>query len=257
VTASKRNRIGIVGGVGPYAGLDLMKKVFDHTLSGCDQDHVDVLLFSLPSDIVDRTEYLEGRVKENPAHAMVGVLTQLERAGATVAGIPCNTAHAAPIFDLIQEQLKAGGSQITLLNMIRETLAFIQTTWPDLRKIGILSTTGTYRSRVYQEALESASFEVIVPSEKIQEQVIHPAIYDPDYGIKSRSNPVHPQALENLETGFTYLELRGAEAVILGCTEISMAFQVPEGKKIIGVDPTLVLARALIQHAFPDKLKPL
>ena len=58
--------IGIVGGVGPYAGLDLMRKVFDQTLAGGDQEHVDALLFSLPSGIADRTEYLEGRVEQNP-----------------------------------------------------------------------------------------------------------------------------------------------------------------------------------------------
>jgi aspartate racemase len=257
VTATRRNRIGIVGGVGPYAGLDLMKKVFDHTLAGRDQDHVDALLFSLPSEIVDRTEYLEGREEQNPAQAIYRVLSQLEEAGATVAGIPCNTAHAAPIFDLILEKLAAGGHQITLLHMIRETVAYIQTSFPDLSKLGILSTTGTYRSRIYQDALESASYEVITPSEEMQEKSIHPAIYDPHYGIKSRSNPVHPRALANLELGLNFLEQEGAQAVILGCTEISMAFQVPAGRHILAIDPSLVLARALIRHAFPHKLKPL
>jgi len=246
-----------VGGVGPYAGMDLMKKVFDNTQAGCDQEHVDALLFSLPSGIVDRTEYLEGRVKENPAYAIVKVLDGLEKAGATVAGIPCNTAHAAPIFELIQEELQSRGSQIRLLNMIQETVLHIQTTMPDLRKIGILSTTGTYRSKVYQDALESAHFEVMVPSEEMQEELIHPAIYHGDYGIKSVSNPVHPQALQNLETGWNYLESLGAQAVILGCTEIPMALQVPAGKKIIAIDPTLILARALIHETCPNKLKPL
>lgn len=248
--------IGIVGGVGPYAGLDLMRKVFDNTLSDGDQDHVDALLFSLPSGIVDRTEYLEGIEDQNPAEAIYEVLSGLEEAGATVAGIPCNTAHAAPIFEFVREKLDSGGNRIRLLHMIHETVDFIQTVLPDLRKIGVLSTSGTYRSRVYQDSLESEDYEVLLPSEEMQEQLIHPAIYDEDYGIKSQSNPVHPQALASLETGFSYLEQMGAEAVILGCTEISMAFQVPAGRQIIAIDPTQILARALIHHAFPDKLKP-
>ena len=246
-----------MGGVGPYAGLDLMKKVFDNTRAGGDQEHLDTLLFSLPSGIVDRTEYLEGRVKDNPAYAIIQVLDSLEKAGATVAGIPCNTAHASSIFDVIQEGLQAGEKQIMLLNMIQETVDFIQTALPDLRKIGVLSTTGTYRSKVYQDALELAGYEVIVPSEEMQEELIHPAIYDKEYGIKSVSNPVHPKALHNLETGWNYLEALGARAVILGCTEIPMALQVPAKRAIIGIDPTRILARALIQNAFPDKLKPL
>jgi aspartate racemase len=234
-----------------------MKKVFDNTLSACDQDHVDALLFSLPSGIVDRTEYLEGREEQNPAEAIYGVLSRLETAGATVAGIPCNTAHAAPIFELIQEKLDSGAKPIVLLNMIHETVGFIQTKLPDRSKIGVLSTTGTYRSRVYQDALESASFEVLLPSEEMQEKLIHPAIYDRDYGIKSVSDPVHPQALQNLETGLNYLKALGAEAVIMGCTEIPMAVQEFPGKGIMAIDPTRILARALIKHAFPDKLKPL
>ena len=257
VAAGRRNIIGIVGGVGPYAGLDLMKKVFDNTLSACDQDHVDALLFSLPSGIVDRTEYLEGREEQNPAEAIFGVLSRLETAGATVAGIPCNTAHAAPIFELIREKLDSAGSRIRLLHMINETVDFIKTALPDLRKIGVLSTSGTFHSRVYQDSLESASYEVLLPSEEMQEKLIHPAIYDEEYGIKSVSFPGHPQALQNLETGLNYLEALGAEAVILGCTEIPMALQESAGKGIIAIDPTQILARALIKHAFPDKLKSL
>ncbi len=99
--------IGIVGGVGPYAGLDLMKKVFDNTLAQIDQDHLDVVMLSLSGSIADRTEYLEGKVDVNPGLAIAGVLKRLEEAGATVAGIPCNTAHAPGIFSFIEKELQA------------------------------------------------------------------------------------------------------------------------------------------------------
>lgn len=257
MTADRKNIIGIVGGVGPYAGLDLMQKVFDNTRAGGDQEHLDALLFSLPSGIVDRTEFLEGREKDNPAHAMIQVLEGLEKAGATVAGIPCNTAHAPPIFDIIQQNLLAEGKQIRLLHMIQETVDFIRTALPDLDRIGVLSTTGTYRSRVYQDALEMAGLEVIVPSEEMQEELIHPAIYHREYGIKSVSRPIHPRAIENLESGLNYLEASGAQAVILGCTEIPMALKLRPGRGIFAIDPTQILARALIKYAFPEKLKPL
>jgi len=246
-----------VGGVGPYAGIDLMRKVCDNTLAGTDQEHVDALLFSLPSGIVDRTEYLEGREEVNPAHALFDVLSMLDEAGATVAGIPCNTAHAAPIFDLVLEKLDAAGCQVKLLHMVQETMAYMQSALPGLRRIGVLSTTGTYRRRIYQGALVSAGFEVIRPTEEMQEQRIHPAIYHPGYGIKSISHPMHPQALANLEMGLNYLQQQGAEAVILGCTEIPLAIQELPRTEMRTIDPTWVLARALIRHAFPEKLKSL
>ena len=257
MTALKKNRIGIVGGVGPYAGIDLLRKVFDNTLAGTDQDHVDALLFSLPSGIVDRTEYLEGREEVNPAHALYDVLAMLEQAGATVAGIPCNTAHAAPIFDLMLEKLNATGGRIALLHMVQETITYMQTALPGLNRIGVLSTTGTYRRRIYKAALASAAYEVIRPTEEMQQDWIHPAIYHPGYGIKSVSHPLHPRALAKLQKGLDYLQQQGAEAVILGCTEIPLAIQELRHIEMRAIDPTWVLARALIQHAFPEKLKPL
>ncbi|MEN8228480.1 MAG: amino acid racemase [Bacteroidota bacterium] len=249
--------IGIVGGVGPYAGLDLLKKVFDNTHAACDQDHVDALLFSLPGGIMDRTEYLEGRVEENPASAIARVLLKLEQAGASVAGIPCNTAHVDPIFSSIRDELKQQGSALKLLHMIAETVSFIRSSYPHLTKIGVLSTTGTYRSRVYVDMLETKGYEVLVPNERMQENLIHPAIYDPVYGIKSLSGSIHPQAHRNLQKGFTALKDLGARGVILGCTEIPLAFPEALIEGMVSIDPTQVLARALLRETFPEKLKPL
>ena len=109
--------IGIVGGVGPYAGLDLAKNVFDNTLADSDQDHLDLVMISVPQAITDRTEYLMGRDPDNPATAIAKVLLKLEKLGATVAGIPCNTAHADEIFKVITQTLHNADAQIHLINM--------------------------------------------------------------------------------------------------------------------------------------------
>jgi aspartate racemase len=246
--------IGIVGGLGPYAGLDLMKKVFDNTIARSDQDHLDVVILSLPGSIADRTEYLEGKVEKNPGLAIAGVLKRLEDAGATHAGIPCNTAHAPGIINAVRQELEALGSSITLVNMIDETIRFLTERMPDIERVGVLSTTGEYRAGLYENALELAGKKAIKPGLQMQEELIHPAIYDPGFGIKTFSSPIHSQARENLIKGFTFLRDGGAELVILGCTEIPLAF--PEamimGMKVM--DPTWVLARALIRSVLPEKL---
>ena len=51
---SGRRVIGVVGGMGPYAGLDLVRKIFDQTTASTDQEHLDVILLSTPS-VPDRT----------------------------------------------------------------------------------------------------------------------------------------------------------------------------------------------------------
>ncbi|MCK5136793.1 MAG: aspartate/glutamate racemase family protein [Bacteroidales bacterium] len=248
--------IGIVGGVGPYAGLDLLHKLLDNTLANSDQEHLDTVLLSLPSGIMDRTEYLLGKEKENPAFAIAEVLLKLEKTGAKVAGIPCNTAHAEGIFNIIQDVLHRAGSSIEVLHMINETVSFIAATFPDITRVGVLSTTGTYLSGVYNKALKLKDYEVLIPTMEMQETVIHPAMYDPVYGIKAVANPVHPMARENLLRGFSYLKKQGAEAVILGCTEIPIAIPEPKVEDVVTIDPTFVLARALIFRANPEKLRP-
>src|SRR5262245_32990820 len=91
--------IGIVGGVGPYAGLDLVKKIFDNTEAQRDQEHLDVLLINSPRLIDDRTNYIlavrDGKVATdpaldpaNPGCGIVACIRKLAAAGAEVVGVP-------------------------------------------------------------------------------------------------------------------------------------------------------------------------
>ena len=90
-------KIGIVGGAGPYAGLDLAQKILQQTQANNDQDYLPTLLISTPDLIEDRTSFLLGENSRNPAHAISRNLLDLKALGVTVAGIPCNTAHAPAI----------------------------------------------------------------------------------------------------------------------------------------------------------------
>lgn len=245
--------IGIVGGVGPYAGLDLAKKVMDNTRAGLDQEHIPLKLISSPHLIADRTEFLEGRIAENPAFALAELLRALERSGATVAGIPCNTAHAPRIFDIIEVELRRQGSNIHVLHMIREVAKYVGEQLPHSRKIGVLSTTGTWASGLYLHELERIGKVVQRPEAEAQEQV-HASIYHPDWGIKAQSNPISEFSREILLRESRALLDRGAETIILGCTEISLFHAQIGNQEIPGIDPTEILARALIRETMPQKL---
>lgn len=249
--------IGVVGGIGPYSGIDLVKKIFDNTIAKNDQEHLDLELLSMSSSIQDRTGYLLGEVKKNPGIAIANVILKLQDSGSTVVGIPCNTAHSKEIFNPMKLELKKASANIKVLNMIKETADYISANYPSITKVGVLSTTGTYKTGIYKKALQAKGYEVIVPSLNIQENLIHPAIYHQTYGIKTLSNPVDSQARENLIEGISFLKEQGAEAVILGCTEIPLAITEKKLNDILMIDPTNVLARALILNTNPQKLKPI
>lgn len=239
--------IGIVGGVGPFAGLDLQRKILEQTVAGRDQEHLPVLAVSWPGAIPDRTEFLLGRVAENPARAIVAQLRLLAGAGATVAAVPCNTAHAPAIFDAVRAEVARFARPLRLLHMIDETAAHLAAHHPDVRCVGVLSTTGAWQTRIYPNALEPLGYRVIVPDETMQTEWVHPATYDPEYGIKATGTPT-AQARANLVWAVAELHARGAEAVILGCTELPLALPERVLDGVVLVDPTLALARALVRE---------
>ncbi len=256
--------IGIVGGMGPIAGIDLSKKIVNQTIAGKDQDHIGQILFSTPEFIGDRTEYILGIIKENPAYAISKILLQLEELGASVAGLPCNSAHAPEIFEVIQDILIAKKAGIQLLHMIEEVGKFISTQFPDYKKIGILGTSGTYKTRQYNR-IEKFGLEVINVSETEVEEV-HQSIYHPVFGIKSDPEKISRESKVILEKAFHSLIDKGAQVIVLGCTELPLAYpekhftwsdtlQDVTRKQIPLIDTTLVLARALVAAVDPIKLK--
>ena len=248
--------IGVIGGAGPFAGLDLTRKILEQTVAVQDQDHLTVINWSQPAQIADRTQFLLGETAVNPAHAIAEQLRKLEQAGAAVAAIPCNTAHAPSIFDTVLALLRTAGSRIKFLHMIKATADHVRRHHPHIRRLGVLSTTGTYQTRIYPQILEPEGYQVLTPDRRLQIEVIHPAIYDPSHGIKAQGRAT-PEAQQGLRQGIADLARQGAEAVILGCTEIPLAITEARMGDLVIVDPTLALARALISESDPARLKPL
>jgi len=244
--------IGVVGGIGPYAGVDLVQKIFDLTKAKCDQEHLPVCMLSMPHTITDRTEYLVGKTDVNPAVALSLVIEKLHQVGASVVGMPCNTAHAAPIFDEVAQRIP---KSVKLVHMIDEVANYIKEQYPTISNVGVLSTTGTYTANIYPDYLAKHGLSGIQVSASLQEEHIHPSIYDSEYGIKTCSNPIAEQAKASLHTGIDYLIEEGAEAIILGCTEIPLAITEDTIKGVPMIDATKILARALILASSPESLK--
>ena len=249
--------IGVISGMGPYAGLDLVRKIFDQTQASKDQDHLPVALISYPDRINDRSTFLFGHDDRNPAFPLAEIARQLASVGAVVAAMPCNTAHMPPIWDALQAELQRTGHRVRLVHMIEEMVRFLTEEVPGLRRVGLLSTLATYRFRLYQDALEAAGLEAVLPPPDMQEHVVNRTIFEPPHGIKAQGNPISPVARQSLLDTIAVLRDQGAEAVILGCTELPLAVTEREINGVPILDPTLILARALIRETHPQQLRPL
>lgn len=241
--------IGIVGGMGPQAGVALMNSIVRRTRVATDQEHLSTVLMSFPGKIADRTLFLEGTDCPNPAYQISSVIHKLENAGATVVGMACNTSHAPQIYDVIIKELEKVNSRVSLLHMPYETCKYIQANHRDARRIGVMSTNGTYRCGVYKGLLENMGYEAILPDPDFQDEVIHKMVYDPQFGVKSNTDTIMQQVYSLMEKALHFFYTKGADAVILGCTELSL---VPLDNKVTGMliaDSSEILAEALIREA--------
>lgn len=233
------------------AGADLYKKIVENTIAKVDQEHLPVLLASMPNEIVDRTSYLFGKIAENPAPALARVIQLLENAGSKYIGIACNTAHAPEIFGPMMDILRAQGSTAQIINMIDETVLAIQSHPAKIKRVGLLSTSGTYKTGVYQNLLKAAGFEPVLLDFASHEAMPQRAIYE----IKAASTEIPQGPIDLLDTAIQTLKALGAQAIILGCTELGMIEHRLNSDGMVLFNPNLILARVLIERSFPEKLK--
>jgi len=220
--------IGILGGMGPEATIDLFYKIIKFTPAEKDQDHLRIIIDNNPK-IPDRTAAILGKGKDL-LPALQETAKNLEKAGADFIIIPCNTAHY--FLPLIQESVK-----IPILNMIEEAAEETQQRIPQIQKVGLLASIGTYKTEIYHQQFKKFNIEVISPEEKDKEEVMK-AIYAVKAGNLSEG------IKKNILKIAQKLVDKGAEAIIAGCTEIPLILK--EGDVSVPIiDPTQVLAKAI------------
>jgi len=224
--------IGILGGMGPEATIDLFYKIIKSTPAEKDQDHLRIIIDNNPK-IPDRTTAILGK-GEDPLPALQETARNLEKAGADFIIIPCNTAHY--YISQIQESVN-----IPILNMIEETAKETQQRTPQIKKIGLLASMGTYKMEIYHQHFKKFNIEVISPEEKDKEEVMKVI-----YAVKA--GDLSEKVKKNIIQIAQKLIDKGAEAIITGCTEIPLILK--EGDIPVPlIDPTKVLAEIAIQKA--------
>ena len=224
--------IGILGGMGPEATIDLFYKIIKSTPAEKDQDHLRIIIDNNPK-IPDRTTAILGK-GEDPLPALQETARNLEKAGADFIIIPCNTAHY--YISQIQESVN-----IPILNMIEETAKETQKKVPSIKKIGLLASMGTYKTEIYHQHFKKFNIEVISPEEKDKEEVMKVI-----YAVKA--GDLSEKVKKNIIQIAQKLIDKGAEAIIAGCTEIPLILK--EGDVPVPlIDPTKVLAEIAIQKA--------
>jgi len=225
-----KKTIGIIGGMGPLATADLFEKIVGHTKAACDQEHLHVVIDS-NTNIPDRTAaLLHGGA--DPLPELVKSAGRLEKMGADVLIMPCNTAHN--YYDGI-----AAAVSVPVLHMVRLTAqALVER---GVKKAGLLATDGTVRTGIYQKSFAGSGVELLTPDEAGQRAVMEMIYQGVKAGDMAFDAQPARQAMERLLA-------TGAEVLILGCTELPLAVKL-YGIALPAVDPTLELALEAIRFA--------
>lgn len=201
-----KQAVGVIGGVGPMATVYYMQRVIEMTKAGCDQEHINMLVFN-DCDIPDRTAFITEKSPDNPLPVMVEDAKCLEAAGCEFVVIPCNTAHY--FYDELEQAV-----EIPVVNIVEETIRYAKARVQDLSCVGIMATTGTIVTGTYQKYAERAGLSFAVPDED-EQNLLMQIIYD---GVKA-GKPV-PRA--DFDRVANHLRAKGAQCLILGCTELSV-----------------------------------
>ena len=196
--------LGILGGLGPMSGVYFCEMLTEHTRADRDQEHLNFLLSSR-ADTPDRTDFILGRSQDNPAPVMIREVEKLANAGADLIAIPCNTAHY--FYDAI-----AAHSSIPILNIIHVTADFCVSR--GIKCVGVLATEGTASSGAYETVLQERGIKYLTCSP--EDQAI---VSDMIYGKIKQGIMPDPTEFFRITNA---LRARGAETVILGCTELSL-----------------------------------
>lgn len=207
--------VGVIGGLGPAATALFLQLVVDLTPADRDQQHLDLVVLD-HSTTADRTAAILDPSAPDPTASLTRDARRLEALGAAFISVPCNTAH-----HFFHELERTVSIPVVSIVDVTSRAAYDRA----VQRVGdrggapcvaVLATDGTREAGVYQDTLKSLGAQVILPDVPQQEQVMS-VIYD---GVKAGG----PVDVEGLLGVVDALLARGADTVVMGCTELSVVY---------------------------------
>ena len=224
--------VGILGGMGPAATIDFMARMLAVTGAGSDQEHVRMIVDQNPQ-VPDRNAAVAG-TGPSPAPVLAQMARGLVRAGADVLAMPCNAAHA------FAGAVRAA-VDVPFVDMIAATADAVMAAVPDVRRVGVLGSTGCLDAGLYQTALAARGVEAIVPEGAVRDRFMELL-----YRIKA--GETGPEMRAAMTEVADMLLRDGAEVIMAGCTEVPLVLSEDEVPVPL-VNSTDALVAAVVRAA--------
>ena len=222
-------RIGIIGGVGPSATVLYYQQIIEGYRDRIGGTHYpEIVIHSL--DLGEINAYFYAGDLESLSNKLVQTVEGLEKAGCDFALFACNAMHV--VFERVQQCVR-----VPMVSIIEAVLKEVRQR--QFKRIGIMGTTFVVRDRLYREPLEQLGIESIQPDEDEQEWIMEAILGD----LQQPHIPEGTVArfLKDVES----LGARGAEAVILACTDLPVAIT-EERSAIPLIDTTKIHVKSIL-----------
>ncbi|MDT8878602.1 amino acid racemase [Halomonas saccharevitans] len=223
--------VGVLGGMGPDATVTFMQRVIDATPAEDDIDHVHLLVDNNPK-VPSRIKALIDGDGENPGPAIAAMARRLERAGAAFLVMPCNTAHY--YWRDAQDAV-----DIPVWHIVERTLDSVARRLPGAR-VGLLCSPALRRIGLYEGFVEARGLSLVYPEDE-------GAVLEVIRAVK-RGQGRHPDTLAAFARAADDLKARGADVLVLACTELSVIDDALDGSLPV-VDSVRVLAEQVVAAA--------
>ncbi len=224
--------VGIIGGMGPEATVDLMQRVIEATTVEDDADHIHMLVDNNPK-VPSRIKALIEGTGISPGPCMAGMAQGLEQQGADFLVIPCNTAHH------YYEEVAASVS-VPVVNLIQLATETIRARQPELKKVGLLASSALRMIKLYEPWCKAAGIEIVYPQTTCQESVMQ-LIRDVKAGRSTA------EQIAQYNTAASNLREQGAECLLVACTELSVLGDKLESELPV-YDASDLLAREIVRQ---------
>ncbi|MDY0163562.1 aspartate/glutamate racemase family protein [Desulfobotulus sp.] len=225
--------VGIIGGMGPEATVDLMGRVIRATPAKDDRDHIRMLVDNNPK-VPSRIRALIEGTGESPAPCLREMARKLEGWGADFLAMPCNTAHY--YYKEVREAVA-----IPVLDMIALSVDAALACKRDLKQVGLLASTAVLNLGLYEKAFAEKGVNLLAPPSGVQDPLMAAirTIKTSVYGDEVRAA---------LQAAGDSLVHKGAELLLVACTELSIISEGLEAR-VPMLDASQILAEAIVKKA--------
>lgn len=231
MSLKKEKIVGIIGGMGPEATVDLMQRLIKLTPALDDIDHIRCIVDNNPK-VPSRIKAIIEGYGENPGPVMADMAQRLEKYGADFLVIPCNTAHH--YYDAVKAVV-----DIPVFHIVKLVMDHIMAYHPQSKKIGMLASPAVRMTDLYKPFLDAMDMKDIWPEPEEQDQLL--------YIIKAvKKGNTGPDVQDAYSQIGLKLKRQGADLAIVGCTELSaLGGELP----LTVVDASDILAKAIVEYA--------